>query len=110
MLSLRSITALRAVPRAVASLHTTAAAARPQTRPPSDGSGPLFTNPFEVQMGYRDPEKEAKDAKKQTGTDKMNKMKGGKSFQDLRKQHDVSHLHSLYSLSKAASTPQLTLR
>lgn len=87
MLSLRA--ALR-VPRAVASLHTTAMAPRPEARPPSDGSGPLFTTPFEIQMGYRDADKEAKDDKKQAGTDKMNKMKGGKSFQDLRKQHDVS--------------------
>lgn len=96
MLSLR--TALR-VPRAVASLHTTAIAARPQTRPPSDGSGPLFTTPFEIQMGYRDADKEAKEAKKQTGTDKMNKMKGGKSFKDLKKQHEVSTLSGAHIAS-----------
>lgn len=90
MLSLRA--AIR-VPRAVASLHTTAIAAKPQTRPPSDGSGPLFTTPFEIQMGYRDAEGEAKDEKEpKAGTDKMNKMKGGKSFDELRKQRAVSIL------------------
>lgn len=69
-------------------LHTTPAAARPQPRPPSDGSGPLFTTPFEVEMGYREPSKDG-DKKKETGTDKMNKMKGGKSFKDLKKQREV---------------------